>query len=309
MTVAMVDTTHRTNSRSWLDAQRTRPSPVSTPTATTAPAAGRPAGGRSVFGRTAIVTAGGAGIGAAIAREWARCGGRAAIGDLDGGAARAVAEQIKAAGGEAVALPMDVAQPDAAAPLIIGAIAAFGEVDTLFNVAGVNLPKRVDEMDDPDWYRIIDVNLTSVYRCSKQVIPFLRQHGGGAIVNVASTAGILAENRCAAYSAAKAGVINLTRNMAMDYAADGIRVNAVCPGSTMSPRIERYLRAYPGHDEMMTALSPMRRFGRPEEIARPAVFLASDDASYITGAALVVDGGMTAGTRMAIFEDAGEGMR
>jgi NAD(P)-dependent dehydrogenase (short-subunit alcohol dehydrogenase family) len=132
----------------------------------------------------------------------------------------------------------------------------------------------------------------------------MRRNGGGAIVNVASTAGIMAENRCSAYTAAKGGALLLTRNMAMDYASDRIRVNAICPGSTMTPRIQAWLDRYPGHDNLMDKLCPMKRYADPEEIAKPAVFLASDDASYITGASLVVDGGLTAGIRFSIFEDA-----
>jgi NAD(P)-dependent dehydrogenase (short-subunit alcohol dehydrogenase family) len=187
---------------------------------------------------------------------------------------------------------------------VAAALDSYGRVDALFNVAGASLPRRVDEMDDDDWYRMIDINLTSVYRCSKAVIPELRRAGGGSIVNVSSTAGLLAENRCAAYSAAKGGVLLLTKNMAMDYAADSIRVNAICPGSTMTPRIREYLDRVPGHDSMIDELCPMQRFAEPAEIARPAVFLASDAASYITGAVLAVDGGLTAGKHFAIFEEA-----
>jgi meso-butanediol dehydrogenase/(S,S)-butanediol dehydrogenase/diacetyl reductase len=257
------------------------------------------------FGRTAIVTAGGAGIGEAIAFEWSRAGGRAVIGDIDQASAQRVAAAICAEGGEALGLPMDVNQPDAIKSIIDAALVTFGgSVNALFNVAGASLAKRVDEMSDSDWYGVLDLNLTSIYRCSKHVIPLMRQNGGGAIVNIASTAGVMAENRCAAYSASKSGALMLTRNMAMDYAADHIRVNAVCPGSTMTPRIKGWLDRHPGHDDLMDKLCPMKRYARPEEIAKPAVFLASDDASYITGASLLVDGGLTAGVRFSIFEDA-----
>jgi meso-butanediol dehydrogenase / (S,S)-butanediol dehydrogenase / diacetyl reductase len=262
------------------------------------------AGSRGRFdGQTCVVTAGGAGIGEAIAHEWSRGGGRTLVADLNGDTARRVADALRRDGGEAVGVAADVNAPEAVAAAVAAAVDAFGGIDVLFNVAGVNLPKSVDEMDDADWYRILDTNLTSVYRYSKHVIPVLRDGGGGSIVNVASTAGILAENRCAAYSAAKGGVVLLTRNMAMDYARDNIRVNALCPGSTMTPRIKNHLIRHPGHESMMESLAPMKRFARPEEIARPAVFLASDDASYITGAALVVDGGMTAGIRFPIFDE------
>jgi meso-butanediol dehydrogenase / (S,S)-butanediol dehydrogenase / diacetyl reductase len=235
-------------------------------------------------GRVAAITAAGAGIGEAIALEWARRGGRSVLGDVDGESAERVAGTIREAGGEAIAVRADVCEA--------------AELE-----AGVNLAKNVEEMEESEWYRILDVNLTSIYRVSRLVLPEIRRRGGGAVVNVGSTAGILAENRCAAYSAAKGGVVLLTRNMAMDYARHSIRVNAVCPGGTMTPRIRGYLDRNPQHAGMMESLCAMRRFAQPEEIARPAVFLASDDASFVTGAALVVDGGLTAGKHFALFEE------
>lgn len=259
---------------------------------------------QSFRGRTAVVTAAGAGIGRAIAVEWSARGGAVVAADVDIRAARATAAQIRDRGGECIAVAADVTDSSAVPDVVDAALADYDRVDALFNVAGASLPKRVDEMDDADWYRVIDLNLTSVYRASKHVIPQLRRVGGGSIVNISSTAGILAENRCSAYSAAKAGVLMLTRNMAMDYAPDNIRVNAVCPGSTMTPRIKDYLERVPGHGSLLDGLCPMNRYAEPEEIARPAVFLASDEASYITGATLAVDGGLTAGKHFAIFEDA-----
>ena len=256
-------------------------------------------------GHTALVTAAGAGIGAAIAREWGRGGGRVVLGDIDQSSARKVASEICSQGGKAIGIKMDVNQADDIKSMIQTALDTFGGgIDALFNVAGASLAKRVDEMEDEDWYRVLDLNLTSIYRCSKHVIPLMRSNEGGAIVNISSTAGVMAENRCSAYTAAKGGVLLLTRNMAMDYASVGIRVNTVCPGSTMTPRIKGWLDRHPGHDDLMERICPMKRYAQPEEIAKPAVFLASDDASYITGASLVVDGGLTAGIRFSIFEDA-----
>lgn len=255
-------------------------------------------------GRTALITAAGAGIGRAIAIEWAARGGAVVAADLRAEDAEQTARHVRGLGGRSVATTADVTDPDSVTSMLTVALDAFGGVDALFNVAGASLPRRVDEMADDDWYRMIDINMTSVYRCSKLVIPHMRSSGGGSIVNISSTAGLLAENRCAAYSAAKGGVLLLTKNMAMDYAADGIRVNAVCPGSTMTPRIRDYLDRVPGHEKMIEDMCPMRRYADPEEIARPAVFLASDDASYITGAVLAVDGGLTAGKRFSIFDDA-----
>jgi NAD(P)-dependent dehydrogenase (short-subunit alcohol dehydrogenase family) len=250
-------------------------------------------------GKVAFITGAGAGIGRAVASEWAARGGIAAVSDVNGGAATQTLADI---GGRGAAFEVDVSQLPAIRLAIDQTVRQCGGIDVLFNVAGVNMPKNVEELDEFDWYRIIDTNLSSVYRCSKYVIPEIRRRGGGAIVNVASIAGVMAENRCSAYTASKGGVVMLTRNMAMDFAADGIRVNAVCPGATLTPRIESYMALEPEHRKEMEQMCPLKRFATPQEIAKPAVFLASSDASYITGASLVVDGGLTAGFRIAAFD-------
>ncbi|MBF6568658.1 MAG: SDR family oxidoreductase [Candidatus Binataceae bacterium] len=253
-------------------------------------------------GKIALITGAGAGIGHAIAIEWGRRGGFAIVTDMVAEQARDTAAEIERAGGRAIHRSLDVKRLDQIRETFAGAIAEAGGLDVLFNVAGTNLMRNVEEMEDEEWYSIIDTNLTSVYRCSKIAVPEIRKRGGGAIVNTASIAGILAENRCAAYSASKGGVILLTRNMAMDFAPYGIRVNAICPGSTRTPRTESYLRKAPGQERAIADLAPMKRFAEPEEIARPAIFLASDEASYITGASLVVDGGLTAGFKLPLFD-------
>ena len=253
-------------------------------------------------GKVAIVTGGGAGIGRAIVDEWVRDGGSVTVCDLDLHAAQKAAAEVAAAGGQAPALEMDVNDLAAVAAMVPATVKRFGGLDVLFNVAGNNMMKNVEEANDEEWRFIVDTNLTSVYRCSHVAIPEIKKRGGGVIINVASTAGILAENRCAAYSAAKAAVINLSKNMAMDFARHNIRVNAICPGGTWTPRIRGYMARFPEHQKMMTDVCAMQRMAEPHEIARPAVFLASDDASFITGAALVVDGGMTAGKRFELFD-------
>lgn len=252
-------------------------------------------------GKVALITGAGAGIGRAIATEWARRGGTAIVTDLVRDAAAQVASEIEAAGGRASAYELDVASLDSIKTVVAAAIASGGGLDALFNVAGTNLPKTVEETDDAEWQRILDVNLTSVYRCSKYALPALRTRRG-AIVNIASIAGIIGEGRCAAYSASKGGVVLLTRNMAMDFAAEGVRVNVICPAGAKTPRTEEYMRKVPGMEREMLQLRPIGRFASPEEIARPALFLASDDASYVTGSVLVVDGGLTAGFRVPVLE-------
>lgn len=258
---------------------------------------------RNYNGKVAVVTGGAAGIGRAIADFWCAGGGQVVLTDIDQQAAENAAEQLNQAGGKATALQMDVNDLDAVKALVPLVKQHCTGIDALFNVAGNNSMKTVEEAEDDEWRFIIDVNLMSVYRVSKVVIPELRQRGGGSIINVASIAGVLAENRCSAYSAAKGAVITLTKNMAMDFARDNIRVNCVCPGGTMTPRIRGYMQANPGHEKVMTDLCSLGRMAEPEEIAKPALFLASADASFITGTALMVDGGYTAGKHISLFDE------
>ncbi len=250
-------------------------------------------------GKVALVTGAGAGIGRSIAIEWAAHGGAAIVTDVDEAAAQRVAAEI---GDRAHAMTLDVKNRDQIRETVAAAARIGGALDALFNVAGINIPRNVEEMDEDDWYAVLDTNLTSIYRLCKAAIPEMRKRGGGVVVNVASVAGILAENRCGAYSASKGGVMLLTRNLAMDFAKDNIRVNAVCPGSTRTPRLEKYWEKSPTGKSEIAVLAPMRRSAEPEEIAKPAIFLASSDASYITGAALVVDGGLSAGLNVPTFE-------
>jgi meso-butanediol dehydrogenase / (S,S)-butanediol dehydrogenase / diacetyl reductase len=253
-------------------------------------------------GKIALVTGAGAGIGRSIAHEWAARGGTVVVTDLDEESASQVAAEIDAAKGRVYALRLDVRSLDEIRAAVAASVRLGGGIDALFNVAGINIPRNVEQMEETEWYSVLDTNLTSIYRACKFAIPEMRKRGGGAIVNIASVAGILAENRCGAYSASKGGVVLLTRNLAMDFAKDNIRVNAVCPGSTRTPRLEKYWEKSPTGKSEIAVLAPMRRSGEPEEIARPAIFLASSDASYITGAVLVVDGGLSAGINVPTFE-------
>jgi NAD(P)-dependent dehydrogenase (short-subunit alcohol dehydrogenase family) len=255
-------------------------------------------------GQVALITAAAAGIGQAIAGEWTRRGGVAVVTDTDEQGAAATVRALTVQGRTAFAIGMNVASRADIERGTAWAIEKAGGIDVLFNVAGINIPKNIEEMQDDEWGRVFEVNVTSVYRASRLVIPQMRRRGGGAIVNVSSVAGVLAEGRCGAYSASKGAVIQLTRNMALDFAKDNIRVNAICPGSTRTPRTENYWKKSSTGKSELAEVCPMRRSAEPEEIARPAVFLASRDASYITGSTLVVDGGLTAGFRVPSLEKA-----
>lgn len=274
--------------------------------ANAAPAEPRPAAidrPRQDFqGKAALITAGGAGIGRAIALLFAERGGVPLITDRDGEQARAVCAEIEARGGKAAAMAVDVRDARQIRESVAAADALPGGLAMLFNVAGINIPKTVETMDEDEWESVLAINLTSMYHSCKHAIPAMRRRGGGAIVNVSSIAGVLAEARCGAYSASKGGVILLTQNLAMDHGQDNIRANAICPGSTRTPRTEGYWRQSPTGKSEMAELCPLKRSAEPEEIARPALFLASDEASYITGAVLTVDGGMTAGFRIPTFD-------
>jgi meso-butanediol dehydrogenase/(S,S)-butanediol dehydrogenase/diacetyl reductase len=252
-------------------------------------------------GRTAFVTAAGEGIGRAVAMEYLARGGSVVATDIRKDLVDQVRVDAGPAGDRVLPLALDVADLGAIREVYAKARDfGGGGIDALFNVAGINIHRDVEEMEEDEWDRLFDVNLKSIYRLGKLSIPDMRKRGGGSIVNIASVAGILAENRCGAYSASKGGVLLLTRNMAIDFGPI-IRVNAICPGSTRTPRIEKYWEKSPTGTSEIAGRSPLRRAAEPEEIARPAIFLASSDASYITGATLVVDGGISAGLVVPTF--------
>ncbi|MBV1960891.1 MAG: SDR family oxidoreductase [Immundisolibacteraceae bacterium] len=255
-------------------------------------------------GKVALITGGAAGIGRAIVELWCDHGGAAVLTDLDEQAAQKAADEIASRGADVMAIGLDVTNLDQVNQLVPALLNRYSGIDVLFNVVGNNSMRTVEEATDEEWRFIIDTNLMSVFRVSKVVIPELRKRGGGSIINISSIAGVLAENRCSAYSASKGAVITLTKNMAMDFAKDHIRVNCVCPGGTYTPRIRGYMEANPGHEKIMTDLCSLGRMAEPEEIARPALFLASDDASFVTGSALMVDGGYSAGKHISLFDDA-----
>ncbi|MEA2157350.1 MAG: hypothetical protein QOE11_3490 [Solirubrobacteraceae bacterium] len=250
-------------------------------------------------GKVAIVTGAGSGIGAATALLFAAEGARVGVADVRSDAAEAVAGEISAAGGEALAITADVCSDDGAREMVAAAVGAWGRLDALYNNAGVDATGDVTEITAEDWDRCFDVNVKGTWLCSKHAVPAIEDSGGGAIVNQGSVAALVGIRRFAAYCAAKGAVVSLTRAMALDFAPRGIRVNCICPGTVITPLMETMIRERGGGDlDKGIALTvekyPVGRLGQPEDIARVALFLASDDASFVTGSIYTADGAMTA---------------
>ncbi len=253
-------------------------------------------------GRVAVVTAAGSGIGAATARMLAQDGAAVVVADLSGRRAEAVAGEIAAAGGRVAWLKMDAADPAGVQAAVDLAVDRFGRLDVMVNNAGHAEIAALHELSLERWHRTLEVTLTSAFLGMKCCLPLMRKQGGGAIVNTASISGTAGDYGLSAYNAAKAGVINLTRSAAIENARHGIRVNCVCPGAidTRAPLLMAGDRAEE-HRHAHAAVTPLGRMGRAEEIARAILFLASDEASFITGAALVADGGLIAHTGLPAF--------
>ena len=204
-----------------------------------------------------------------------------------------VVRQIQASGGEAFSLQADVSDSRQVAQMIEAVLQAYGRIDVLFNGAGVLFYGTVLETDEQAWNRVLAINLTGTYLCCRAVLPHMIRQGGGSIINVASTVG--AHDACAnavAYVTSKGGVTMFTRAMAIDHARQGVRVNALVPGATDTPMIRNALS--PEALDALAASHPIGRLGRPEELANAVLFLASDEASFVTGTAMFVDGGQTA---------------
>jgi meso-butanediol dehydrogenase/(S,S)-butanediol dehydrogenase/diacetyl reductase len=246
-------------------------------------------------GKVAVITAGGSGIGAATARRLTSEGCAVVIVDLSGTRAGAVSTEIEAAGGRVLWIKGDVAEPATIEAAINLAVDRFGRLDIMHNNAGLADPGLLEELSLERWNRVMAVTATSTFLGLKFCLPVMRKQGSGVIINTGSVDGFTAEPRMSSYCAAKAAVVNLTRAAALEVARDGIRVNCVCPGTT-NTRVAQVLAK--GREEefkrVFGGAHPMGRLAEPEEIANAVTFLASDEASFITGAVLVVDGGLTA---------------
>ena len=245
--------------------------------------------------KVAIVTGAGSGIGRAIAVELARQGARVVAVDRNEAGGADTLRQVAAAGREGHLLVADVSRAPDAERIVDEAVRVFGRLDALINNAAVMISKAVPELSEDEWDYVLGVNLKGVFLCSKQaILQFRRQGGGGTIVNMASVNSFYAEGGIAAYCAAKDGVQQLTRAMAIDHSAEGIRINCICPGWIDTPLNAAYF-ADPAARAFADKLHAIGRIGQPAEVASVATFLVSDDASFVTGASIVVDGCLSAG--------------
>lgn len=256
---------------------------------------------RRFAGKVVLITGAASGIGAATARRFAREGARLVLGDVNESGLAAVAEEFRGGGTEVATHVTDVSERTQVEAFTEAAVARFGRIDVLFNNAGTGVYGKTPDLEPEVWHKIIAIDLDSIFYGCRAAIPHLKRGGGGVIVNTASISGLRGDYGLAAYNAAKGGVVNYTRTLAIDHARDGIRVNCVCPGPIETALTTPVFQASPGIVEEYAKLVPMGRVGRPEEIAGVVAFLCSDDASYMTGAAIVIDGGVTAATGQPNF--------
>jgi 3-oxoacyl-[acyl-carrier protein] reductase len=243
-------------------------------------------------GTTTVITGAGSGMGRATARLFAERGADVVAVDIDGEAAEATADDIAELGdGDAIGVTADVSDPEDVEAFVDRAIDAFGSVDVLHNNAGIPQQSTpVEDVTEETWNSVIDVNLKSAFLGAKYAVPYMREQGGGVILNTASTAGIRPRTGLSAYATSKGGMITLTKQLAHELAEDGIRVNAICPVATDTDMLPEFA----GDDlsvESMADTIPLGRLGEPEDVAHAAAFLASDEAAMVTGSALEVDGG------------------
>jgi NAD(P)-dependent dehydrogenase (short-subunit alcohol dehydrogenase family) len=247
--------------------------------------------------RVVVITGGGSGIGRSCSLEFAREGAEVVVADLVLQSAEETAQRIRSFGGKAIACKTDVSKPDSVMQLAEFTIAKFGRADALINNAAVQVNKSVEDTSFEEWTQQVSVNLGGVFLCSKYFLPYLRESRGN-IVNMSSVNGFFVEPGCAGYCATKAAIIGFTKAMAIDHGKDGVRVNCICPGYIDAGLAEGYFESQrdPAAARLEAGkLHALWRIGKPEEVARAAVFLASDDASFVTGTAMVVDGGFGSG--------------
>jgi NAD(P)-dependent dehydrogenase (short-subunit alcohol dehydrogenase family) len=251
--------------------------------------------GQSFHGKVAFITGGGSGIGRVTALAFAERGARIAVVGHIAEQIEETAGLVRQTGGEAIALVCDVARANEVERAVSQTVEAFSRLDFAFNNAGIEQPvKPIVEVTDEEWDRLVAVNLRGAFLCMKRQIPAMLANGGGVIVNTSSGAGVTGIPGQGAYAATKFGLIGLTKSVALDYAAQNIRVNAICPGIIDTPMMGRFSGGTDEGRERVIAQEPVGRMGRPEEIASAVMWMCSDDAAFLVGHALVMDGGQTA---------------
>lgn len=252
--------------------------------------------GMRLAGKVAIITGAASGMGRAMSLLFSNEGAKITVVDIAEDRGRAVVDEIKKKGSEAIFVKADVGSIQDAERAVKKCGEMFGGVDILVNNAGTNPRGTVVTTSEEEWNRVISVNLDAAFRFSKYAIPEMIRRGGGSIVNIASVNGLVAFENEAAYDASKGGLVMLTRSMAADHAKDKVRVNCICPGITDTPMFKRTVSSYSDQEaflEKARKMHPLGRLGKPEDIAHAALFLVSDESSFITGAILPVDGGYT----------------
>jgi NAD(P)-dependent dehydrogenase (short-subunit alcohol dehydrogenase family) len=259
--------------------------------------------GSQLQGKVAIVTAAGSGIGRACALRFGSEGATVVVNDIRVEGAEEVVREIVGAGGQAVAFVADVGDSERVGAMVQGTVARFGHLDVLLNNAASPSFGRIEDMSDEMWRAVFAVTLDATFYGLRAAIPVMAAQGRGSIINTASAAGMGGVTGLAAYGAAKAAVVNLTRTAAIENAARGVRVNTICPGSIDTPPLRMFVDALPGGRAAFERQIPIRRIGLAEEVANVALFLASDEASYVTGAVIVADGGVLAGLGAGWPED------
>jgi NAD(P)-dependent dehydrogenase (short-subunit alcohol dehydrogenase family) len=245
-------------------------------------------------GKVAFITGAGRGIGRAIAHKMAAEGAAVVVAEIDLLSGKAVADDLLAAGHRALFIATDITRETAVQQAIEQSIAHFGKLDILVNNAGITFRYEATTMTEAQWYTAMDVDVKGVWLCCKYAIPHMQ--GGGAIVNLSSVHARVTAAKHFPYGAAKAAVLGLTRSLALDYGPHNIRVNAICPGWVRTEAVEEWIQSQPdpaAYEARILSFQPVRRIGTPDDIANLVAFLASDEASYMTGAELVIDGGLT----------------
>lgn len=249
----------------------------------------------SFANRVAMVTGGASGIGRAVSLAFAAAGASVLLSDIDEAGGEETVRMIQDASGAASFACVDVTQTDQVDALVQAAVDAYGRLDIAVNNAGLGGPRvRTGEYPQEDWHRLIDVNLHGTWYCMRAELAQMLKQGGGAIVNVSSVAGVVGFPSHAAYAASKHAVVGLTKTAALEYVRKGIRINAVCPGFTETPMVQQEREQYPEYAARLVQGVPARRLGTPEEVAAAILYLCSDQAGFIVGHTLVLDGGITA---------------